>query len=66
MFKSGNMTLIISNEETNDIIKIIMSNNNGAIATSQGRNTIRADEDTFRADEETSRASQNFQCRLTL
>ena len=43
-----------------------MSNNNGAIATSQGRNTIRADEDTFRADEGTSRASQNFQCHLTL
>ena len=36
MFRSGNMTLIISNEEANDIIKIIKSNNNGAITTSQG------------------------------
>ena len=66
MFRSGNMTLIISNEEANDIIKIIKSNNNGAITTSQGWSTIRAGEGTFRADAGTSRAGQNFQYRLIL
>ena len=103
MFTSGNTTLIISNEEMNDIMKIVKSLEEsgilikgvsetikneakeqkggflgmllgalgaslwgnlltckGAIATSQGRGTIRADESTFRAGEATFSTDQNF------
>ena len=103
MFGSSNTTLIISNKEMNDIMKIVKSleeygllikgvsgtikseakeqkgaflgilldtsgaslsgnllTDKGAIATSQGRCTIRADEGTFRTGEGTARACQDF------